>query len=294
MKNYVKDMKMCDHIQKELIEEAMSNAKHFGFFKKGFGQYKAMSKTRKIMTFRALTEEHQQRKNITELDFEGSGVWTDESKKLPKSVAFAESLKKMFGAKEIGKCMYALIKPGGTINYHTDSFPLYSGFLRFHVPLISEAGASEFFSEEGNFSMEQGWLYVYDTKPTHTTKNNSSKDRLHIIIDLLLDREDFFEEPKFYFDFVTDVGFVKSALSSDEFQHTQSKLSTVLFVVCETKDNFFFLWNSKKSRDMYFENCVLYKDTSESGEVFWKDSYQKVKDVVGENKCFIMRNDYEN
>ena len=207
-------------------------------------------------------------------------------------------LAKKYSAIEIGKVMYAKIPPGGTINFHTDSFPLYSGFIRAHIPIISEANGSDFYTEYGDFKMYQGGLFFYDTKPMHTTKNNSRAFRTHLIIDLLVEnRTDYFEDPYFYYEKVKTNDHIRSKLSSDEFQEIQSKLGTLVFVLCHDKksDETFFLWNSKGSKEYYLEQFKLYDelDVITSGEVHWKESYSMVRSEIEGKNPIILRKDYD-
>lgn len=293
---YHKEFQAGAKVLAQLRDEVRSNAKLFAPVVTGFGQYPSVSHSREVIVIRTLTDAHHARKRVVSLDFEKSGVWQNQHLQFPETVKFANSLLSLYDATEIGKVIYAKIPPGGTINYHTDSFPLYSGFIRVHLPIYSERNASDFYSEEGNFSMEEGFVYLYDTKPMHTTKNNSSSDRTHLIVDLLVkDRDTYFKDPEFYYERVMFTSEMKERIESQEFKSVFSNLGTLLFFLSinEQKGTAFLLWNSKKSRDHFMESFEVYKELLESGNVHWKDSYKLVEKESENTSVNIVRKDYE-
>lgn len=94
---------------------------------------------------------------------------------------------KMAGATEVGRVFIAKLKPGGVVIPHQDYGMYADHFERFHLVLSSDEG-NVFFVQDtyGNREskhMKPGELYWFNHKETHWAKNESSRPRMHLIID---------------------------------------------------------------------------------------------------------------
>jgi hypothetical protein len=298
---YHKIFSITPEQQQLLIAEISSNQDLYKPLTVSFGQYAPRSSLREIVSIRSFTSAHDQLKYPFDIpSFAENAQWNERSKKFPHTKEFAEQLCQKLGGLGIGKVMYARIPPGETINWHTDFYPLYSGFARVHIPLISAAGASTFYTEHGDFVMEENSVYIYDTKPAHTTKNNSDQDRTHLIVDVLVEREKYFPPVTFLIEEIKNVcaDSADSKLNSAEFKETFANLATLLFYVnvhCDGTAT--LLWNSRGSRAKFFEHFDLTFGTQEPSnlaEIPWDCSYGFVKNDMGmPGKCYVLRNDFK-
>jgi len=302
-KIYHKLFKLTIDEKKELISEISSNENLYSPIKTAFGQYNATksSSSREIISLRSLKESHHKLQYPFQIsEFTGNSEWDKRAENFPYTEKFANEICKKLGGTDLGKVMYARIQPGGTINWHTDSFPLYSGYARVHIPLISSPGASSFYTEDGNFVMEEGHVCTYDTKVMHTTVNESSDTRTHLIIDVLVDRDRFFAPAEFCIERIENIStdLANEYFQSKYFEDALSKFVTILFYANIHEDNTAtILWNSKRSRDKFFEkfNLQLGPNTQSTLEnINWKDSYQFVRDdCLKPGTCHIIRNDFK-
>lgn len=75
---------------------------------------------------------------------------------------------------------------GKSIDWHYDDFEKQTGerVLRLHVPIVTETGNVQTISHENTYWSE-GVLYLGDYRFPHQVENNSSVDRVHMIIDLV-------------------------------------------------------------------------------------------------------------
>jgi hypothetical protein len=284
-----------------LIEEISNNSELYKPLSVSFGQYKPESKGREIVSIRSYTPEHDQLRYPFDLSSFGKNAeWNNKSKKFPYTQQFAINLCKKLEGTGIGKVMYARMPPGETINWHTDFYPLYSSFARVHIPLISKKGGSTFYTEYGDFVMDENYVYIYDTQPAHTTKNNSDADRTHLIIDILLNRDLYFPPVKFLVEKVNNVSVeqANTVLDSAKFKEIISKLATLIFYInVHTDGTATLLWNSVGSRTKFFEYFNLQLSDNANScleEISWDKSYDFVrKDNLKSGNCYIMRNDFK-
>lgn len=84
--------------------------------------------------------------------------------------------------KVLGRAFIVNLPPGGSVLPHWDSGEVCAYYDRYHFPLQSEEG-NEFHCEKETIHMKPGELWWFDNKKTHWVKNNSSSDRIHLIID---------------------------------------------------------------------------------------------------------------
>lgn len=113
----------------------------------------------------------------------------------PNMIRFPEFLDlymqcmKACGATEPGRAFVAKLKPGGYIIPHQDYGMYADHFERFHLVLQSDPG-NEFFVQDGSGKtelarMSPGEFFWFNHKETHWAVNQSSRPRLHLIMDMV-------------------------------------------------------------------------------------------------------------
>lgn len=88
---------------------------------------------------------------------------------------------------ELGYILIVNLKAGGFVSAHNDEGTYAEYYERYHLVLSSEEG-NLFTCGEDSVHMKSGELWWFNHRETHAVINNSSKDRLHIIFDVV--RED--------------------------------------------------------------------------------------------------------
>jgi GNAT superfamily N-acetyltransferase len=100
------------------------------------------------------------------------------------------------GVEELGRVMLVELEPGGKIEPHVDEGIYADHFQRFH--LVVESDGTSWATHEGAAvhytSMNEGELWAVPHKMKHSFENNTSKPRIHMIIDAVSKR--FHKQPK--------------------------------------------------------------------------------------------------
>jgi hypothetical protein len=81
-----------------------------------------------------------------------------------------------------------LLEPGGFVHEHRDitgASPM--GVLRLHVPIVT-APDVEFYVNGSRVFLQPGEVWVLDTSYRHRVANNSTVRRVHLVVDVELDR----------------------------------------------------------------------------------------------------------
>lgn len=84
----------------------------------------------------------------------------------------------------IGRVMIANLKAGCSIDAHIDEGRYADHYDRFHVALQSDAG-NLFYVDGKSFHAKPGELWWFNHKREHRVENNSTRDRWHLIVDLV-------------------------------------------------------------------------------------------------------------
>lgn len=87
----------------------------------------------------------------------------------------------------LGGILITRIPPGGVIEPHTDAGWHVSYYDKYYVQLDSEAGA-EFWCEDEVFVPKRGDVYFLDNTKLHGVCNNSTEDRMTLIVCVRSDR----------------------------------------------------------------------------------------------------------
>jgi hypothetical protein len=108
-------------------------------------------------------------------------------KLLPEARALIMGLMARVGGERLGRCMVNKIKPGGRIFPHADTEEHASYYSRFHIVLQSSPGVM-FRAGDETVMMKIGEAWWFDNSKEHEVVNNSSEDRVHLIIDVRTSR----------------------------------------------------------------------------------------------------------
>jgi hypothetical protein len=105
--------------------------------------------------------------------------------KLPEAHSMVFGLMAYMKAIRLGRVMINKIKPGGVIFPHRDTLEHASYWDRFHVVLQSGPGCN-FRCDDEVVNMGTGEVWWFQNLNEHEVQNNSSVDRIHMILDLRL------------------------------------------------------------------------------------------------------------
>ena len=113
-------------------------------------------------------------------------VWYPAFSKLPESRPIILSLMNYVSAYELGRVVISRIKPGGKILPHADidgDYVHLNDIARYHI-IIQGLPGSMFYCGGEEVNMRTGEIWWFDAHKTHEIINNSSDDRIHLMVDL--------------------------------------------------------------------------------------------------------------
>lgn len=117
-------------------------------------------------------------------------VWMDGYLHLPSARNIIFGLMAQVKGERLGRVMINKIRAGGHIYPHADT-PAHAEYWdRYHVVLKSGPGCN-FRCGDEVVNMETGQVWWFQNALEHEVLNNSSDDRLHLIIDIRTQRVDF-------------------------------------------------------------------------------------------------------
>jgi hypothetical protein len=108
-------------------------------------------------------------------------------KQLPEARPLVMNLMAYVGGERLGRVMINKIAPGGVIYPHADTLAHAEYYSRFHIVLQSQPGVA-FRAGEEQVYMGTGEVWWFDNKQEHEVINNSSDDRIHMIVDIRTSR----------------------------------------------------------------------------------------------------------
>jgi mannose-6-phosphate isomerase-like protein (cupin superfamily) len=103
--------------------------------------------------------------------------------KLTQAHAFVFDLARFVEATRIGRVLINRIRPGGRIYPHADTPAHTEYYKRFHLVIQGQPGAVITCGDE-SLQMLTGRLFYFDNKLVHEVRNESSVDRISMVIDL--------------------------------------------------------------------------------------------------------------
>jgi Aspartyl/Asparaginyl beta-hydroxylase len=121
--------------------------------------------------------------------------------KLPAAQEIVMALAASVKCVHLGRVMITRLVPGSAIPAHSDriepaelEFPLAPRpavyYERYHVPLASEPG-NVFVCGEEDVYMAPGEIWWFNNQLVHEVINNSPSDRIHLIIDCRVARDEY-------------------------------------------------------------------------------------------------------
>jgi hypothetical protein len=88
---------------------------------------------------------------------------------------------------ELGRVLIVKLKPGGVVTPHIDEGTYADHYARFHVAVTgNEQATLTAGPNTQHFAPGEAWWF--DHKVTHSARNDSDTDRIHIIIDAVTPR----------------------------------------------------------------------------------------------------------
>jgi hypothetical protein len=129
--------------------------------------------------------------NITDwLDYHKNidSVDTEWQAKLPDVTKLLHWVQQKMNAQATGNSVLNCMLPGGSIIPHTDSGRYFTTYCRFHIPL--QTNSQVIFSGASDIQehMPLGWLYRFNNRMLHQVQNQGTTNRVHLVVDLLLDQ----------------------------------------------------------------------------------------------------------
>lgn len=104
-------------------------------------------------------------------------------KDLPEARALVFNLMAAVQGERLGRVMINKLRPGGRIFPHADT-PVHAEYWdRFHIVLQSAPG-SNFRCGDETVHMDNGEVWWFNNRLEHEVTNNSTDDRIHMIVDV--------------------------------------------------------------------------------------------------------------
>ncbi len=106
---------------------------------------------------------------------------------LPQARTLIFQLMARLEGERLGRCLITRLRPGGCITPHRDEGAPATYYDRFHVALQGKPG-TVFRSGDERVAMRCGEAWWFDNTQEHEVVNNSSDDRIHLIVDIRTSR----------------------------------------------------------------------------------------------------------
>ena len=113
---------------------------------------------------------------------------TDLMSKLPRAKEIVLNIMRLVGGSRLGRVVITKVEPGKKIAPHSDVLGAYSKYYtRYHLVLQGMPG-SLFNCGDETVQMMTGDLWWFDASSEHSVMNNSRDDRIHLLIDVRIDK----------------------------------------------------------------------------------------------------------
>lgn len=113
-------------------------------------------------------------------------VWYPESELIPECKAIALDIMRYVNGTRLGGVLVTKLPPGGKIEPHIDGGWHAGFYAKFYIALQSEGGA-KFCWDDDCIEAKTGEVYFFRNDKTHWVENNSSVDRIAMIVCLRMD-----------------------------------------------------------------------------------------------------------
>lgn len=97
----------------------------------------------------------------------------------------------IIGGNQLGRIMIVKLQSNSDIPLHIDPGKYFQSYYRFHVPIITDENILFINEEEEKIHMPLGHLCQLNNRSLHGVRNNSTNDRIHIIVDIDSKKENF-------------------------------------------------------------------------------------------------------
>lgn len=111
----------------------------------------------------------------------------DLMRQLPEARRIALDLMYAVGGSRLGRIVVTRLTPGGRIGRHVDEGPYAEYYDRYHVVLQGLPGSTFVCGDEA-VQMATGEIWWVNVRQPHEVINNGKDDRIHMIVDLRVDR----------------------------------------------------------------------------------------------------------
>lgn len=110
-------------------------------------------------------------------------IWMDGALHLPSARPLIFAVMTIVQGERLGRVMINQLRPGGRVFPHADT-PAHAQYWdRYHLVLKSGPGCS-FRCGDEKIQMESGTVWWFQNQLEHEVINNSSDDRIHMIVDI--------------------------------------------------------------------------------------------------------------
>jgi hypothetical protein len=93
---------------------------------------------------------------------------------------------------KLGRIMLVNLLAGGVVPNHIDKGPYFETYKRFHIPLITNEDVVFTGSKDGlSYHMPTGVLGILNNSDIHGIRNNSTNNRIHLIVDIATNITEF-------------------------------------------------------------------------------------------------------
>ncbi len=107
--------------------------------------------------------------------------WRSSTRDLYHSVHLTLSLLRLFNSNDLGRVVISRLRPGAQIGTHKDEGLYAKHYSRYHI--VYQAGGV-FNSGFDTLRMKPGEVWSFNHHLEHSVFNDSSQDRIHLIVDL--------------------------------------------------------------------------------------------------------------
>lgn len=125
--------------------------------------------------------------DLSKFNDEHDGVWYPAYYALPQVRPLVFSIMALVEGERLGAVLITKIPPGGGIAPHIDGGWHAEYYEKYYVPIQNEPGAT-FNFEDGVIAPDLGDVYWFNNSVPHWVENNSSADRIAMIVCIRSDR----------------------------------------------------------------------------------------------------------
>jgi hypothetical protein len=112
---------------------------------------------------------------------EHTSVWYPILKEMPEALLVCMELMSIVSGERLGGVLITKIPPGGDIKPHVDNGWHAEYYEKYYVPIKNEKGA-KFHFEDAVLEPKQGEVWNFDNSKLHWVTNDSSENRIAMII----------------------------------------------------------------------------------------------------------------